>query len=103
MFHRVRQNTSCLHSPLTVGLICALMCEEKIRKDVEEKETFVYPPLKRIGMNYGKTSRQKWIEFLEEQTYGKVQDCGEQQATRIQDTHPFKTGDCDHGKKACVI
>ena len=70
---------------------------------MEEKETFVYPPSKRIRMNYEKTSRQKWIEFLEEQTYGKVQDRCEQQSTHIQDTHPFKTCDRDHGKKAGVV
>ena len=102
MFHRVRQNTGHLHSPLTVGLICVLMFEEKIRKEMEEKETFVYPPSKRIHMNYGKTSRQKWIEFLEEQTSGKVQNRGEQQATHVQDTHPFEICDSDHGKKAGV-
>ena len=45
----------------------------------------------------------KWIEFLEEQTYRKVQDRGEQQATYVQDTHPFQTGDRDHGKNAGVV
>ena len=59
------------------------MCEEKIRKEMEKKETFVYPPSKWMNMNYGKTSRQKWIEFLEEQTYQKLQEHGEQQATHV--------------------
>ena len=50
---------------------------------MEKKETFVYPPSKWMNMNYGKTSRQKWIEFLEEQTYQKLQERGEQQATHV--------------------
>ena len=70
----------------TMGLIFMLICEEKIRKEVDEKATFVYPHLKRIRI-YGKTSRHKLIEFLEEQTYGKDQECGKQQAMRVQDTH----------------
>ena len=49
-----------------------------------------------------KTSRQKWIKFLEEQTYGKVQEYGEQQASHVHDTQPFETGDRDFGKKASL-
>ena len=99
MFHRVHQNTSCLHSPFTMGLMCMVMCEEKTRRELEEKEMFVYPSSKRIRMNYGKTSRQKWIKFLEEQTYGKVQEDGEQQATHVQDMHPFKPVTVITGRK----
>ena len=43
IFHRVHQNTSHLHSPLSMGLICVLKCEEKIRKEMEEKGKFVCP------------------------------------------------------------
>ena len=69
---------------------------------MEEKVMFVYPPSKKIRMKYGKTLKQKWIEFLEEQTYGYVQEHGEQPATHVQDMHPFETGDRDHGKKGGV-
>ena len=72
MFHRVRACAARLHSPLTVALICVIVTEEQLRKEDEGREPFVYPPSKKIRMNYGKTSRQKWIEFLEEQTYGKI-------------------------------
>jgi len=73
LFHRVRTCAARLHSPLTVVMICMILAEERLRKDEEVRDTFVYPPSKKIRINYGKTSKQKWIEFLEEQTYGKVQ------------------------------
>ena len=73
LFHRLRRNAARLHSPLTVAVICVLLCEEQLRKEQEEREVVVYPPSKVIRMNYGKTSRQKWIEFLEKETYGEIQ------------------------------
>ena len=52
---------------------------------MEEKVMFVYSPSKTIRMNYGKTFKQKWIEFLEVQTYADVQEHGELQDTSLQD------------------
>ena len=40
---------------------------------------------------------------MEEQTYRKVQEHGEQQARHVQDTHPFETSYHHHGKKAGVV
>ena len=67
-----------LTSPLTVAMICMILAEEQLRKDegVYVQEQFVYPPLKKIRMHYGKTSKQKWLEFLEKQTYSKIQNTG---------------------------
>ena len=87
LFHRVRTCAARLHSPLTVAMICMILAEEQLRKDKEVQEQFVYPPSKKIRMNYGKTSKQKWLEFLEEQTYGKVQNTGREEPTHSDDTY----------------
>ena len=65
-----------LHSPLTVVMICMILAKERLMKDDEVRDMFVYPLSKKICMNYGKASKQKWIESFEEQTYGKDQNLG---------------------------
>ena len=87
LFHRVRTCAARLHSPLTVAMICMILAEEQLRKDEEVQEQFVYPPSKKIRMNYGKTSKQKWLEFLEEQTYGKVQNTAREEPTHSDSTY----------------
>ena len=69
---------------------------------MEEKVMFVYPPSKKIRMKYGKTLKQKWIEFLEEQTYGYVQEHGEQ-VTHVQDTHPSRPVTVIMGRKPVLL
>ena len=102
LFHRVRTCAARLHSPLTVAMICMILAEERLRKDEEEKETFVYPPSKKIRMNYGKTSRQKWIEFLEAHTYGEVQNMDRCETTHTSDTCSKKTCHIDLGHETNI-
>ena len=90
------ENVCCSSAfTLTVAMICMILAEERLRKDEEEKEMFVYPPSKKIRMNYGKTSRQKWVEFLETQTYGQVQSTDSHQTAHTHDTYPEKTRNTD--------
>jgi hypothetical protein len=102
LFHRVRTCAARLHSPLTVAMICMILAEERLRKDEEDKETFVYPPSKKIRMNYGKTSRQKWIKFLEAHTYGKVQNTDRCETTHTSDMCSKKTCDIDLGHETNI-
>lgn len=102
LFHRVRTCAARLHSPLTVAMICMILAEERLRKDEDDKQTFVYPPSKKIRMNYGKTSRQKWLEFLEVQTYGEVQNTDRSQTTHTSDTYPEKTCNTDLGHETNI-
>ena len=70
-------------------MICMIiiLAEKRLRKHDEVRDTFVYPPLKKKCMTYGKTSKQKWIKFLEEQTDSKVQNCGRDETTHTPITH----------------
>ena len=71
LFHRVRVCAARLHSPLTVGIICLMIMDEQLRS---AQETTTFQP-KNIPMQYGQTTKSKWIQTPQRDTISRYGGC----------------------------